>query len=274
MPDPIAIGPLAALIEQPAVESRAPILFVHGYFADATVFQAWMPYFAARGHRCLAVHLRGRQGSRPGTKLGAVTMQEFAEDALAAARFLGRPIVVGHSMGGLIAQMIAAEDAVCAAVLLAPAPPRGITVMSVELAMTQIHYMPAILLSHLVRPRREDLRRMVMNRLPREMQDPLLELLTPDSGRAGRDMSILGVPVDSRRIRVPVFVAGGDDDHFIPLDRVRRVAERYGVPLDVAKGHGHMLVLEPGWEELAARVANWIAQVPWVPQAATSAASG
>ena len=161
-------------------------------------------------------------------------------------------------MGGLITQMIAAEDAVCAAVLLAPAPPRGISVMSVELALTQIRYMPAILTSGLVRPGREDLRRMVMNRLPRELQDPMLDLLTPDSGRAGRDMSIFGVPVDARRIRVPLFVVGGDDDRFIPLSIVRRVAERYGAPLSVAKDHGHMLVLEPGWEEIAARVAQWI----------------
>jgi pimeloyl-ACP methyl ester carboxylesterase len=71
-------------------------------------------------------------------------------------------------------------------------------------------------------------------------------------------MSIFGVPVDAKKIGVPVLVIAGDRDHFIPLSRSVRVAARYGAPLKVAPGRGHMLVLEPGYEELCDWIAEWV----------------
>lgn len=50
-----------------------------------------------------------------------------------------------------------------------------------------------------------------------------------------------------------------DDDRFIPPVVARRVADRYGAPLQSMLGHGHMLVLEPGWEAVADAVARWCA---------------
>jgi len=269
MAEPISIERLTGLVEHPAVESHPPMLFLHGYFADASVYAPWLAFFAERGHRALALNFRGRGGSQPGTVLGRVSVHDYADDALVAARWLGRPIVVGHSMGGLVAQMIAARDAVRAAVLVAPAPPRGITVLSPALAVAQLRYLPAILSSRVVRPGRADLRRLVMNRVPVHMQDEVIDHLVPDSGRAGREMSIVGVPVDASRIRVPVFVIGGDDDRFVPLGRVRQVARRYRAPLLVVEGHGHMLLLEPGWEEVADRIEQWITREGDDPTVAT-----
>ena len=106
-------------------------------------------------------------------------------------------------------------------------------------------------------PGRSDLRALVLNRMPEAEQDKLLNLLVPDSGRAARQMSVLGVPVDRARVKVPVLVIAGDKDLFIPLSRGRRVAARYGAPLREAPGRGHMLIIEPGYEELCDWIAEW-----------------
>jgi pimeloyl-ACP methyl ester carboxylesterase len=105
-----------------------------------------------------------------------------------------------------------------------------------------------------VNPAREDLRDIVANRVPPEMQDQFLDELSPDSGRAARDMSITGSPVDVTRVRCPVLVVAAEFDRFIPASIVRRIAARYRAPLETFPGRGHMIVVEPGWEAVADRV--------------------
>jgi pimeloyl-ACP methyl ester carboxylesterase len=255
-------GDLQLLVESPpaGVPERQPLLFVHGYFADAEVWTPMLQAFAALGYPSHAVHLRGRAGSRPGTDLGRASIADFADDVQQVARSLGRPVIVGHSMGGLIAQVVATRGATDALVLFAPAPPRGIPVMTWRLARKQLRYMPAVLASRAVHPHREDLRDLVMNGVPAAEQDALLDLLQAESGRAGRDLSITGVPVPRQDVHARVLVFGGTEDRFIPIGRIRRVAARYGAPLIVLPGRGHMLIREPGWADLVARVDEWLRQ--------------
>jgi non-heme chloroperoxidase len=260
MTETIRIDELTVECSRPANATRPPVLFVHGYFASATVWTQWLPFFAARGVPAYAVNLRGRAGSRPGIDLGAVSIADFVDDASRVAREIGANAVVGHSMGGLIAQKLAERGDVRAAVLASPAPPRGITVMSPRLIIKQLKYLPAILRSRLVVPNREDLREIVLNRVPPSLQDAILDLLGPDSGRAGREMSISGFAVDQSRVRCPVLVVVADEDRFIPKRIGERIARRYGATVHTLKEHGHMHVLEPGWEQVADVTERWIAE--------------
>jgi pimeloyl-ACP methyl ester carboxylesterase len=266
------IGGLSALVARPVTETGPPLLFVHGYFGRAIAFERMMECFVNRGHRCFAVDLRGREASRPDCDLGRVSIRDYADDVVRAARELDNPIIIGHSMGGLIAQLVACEDSTRGIVLLAPAPPRGIPVLSLRLAVAQIRYMPAILGSRPVRPGRKDMRALVVNRVPEQEREVALDMFVPDSGRAGREMSLLGVPVDRDRLRVPVLVIAGDQDLFIPLGRARQVAARYGAPLRVAPGRGHMLIIEPGYEEICAWIEEWLSEVGERKLAAAGAA--
>src|SRR5689334_10517680 len=107
MTDTIRIDDLSVACARPPKATRRPVLFVHGYFATATVFTAWLPFFAARGVPAFAVNLRGRAGSRMSSDLGRASIDDFVDDASTVAHSLGTPVVVGHSMGGLIAQRLA-----------------------------------------------------------------------------------------------------------------------------------------------------------------------
>ncbi|HTE43910.1 MAG TPA: alpha/beta fold hydrolase [Gemmatimonadaceae bacterium] len=258
MTETIRIGDLTVLCKRPHLPTRPPVLFVHGYFADATIFEAWLDFFAARGVPSYAVNLRGRAGSRPGIDLGRASIEDFADDASVVAKTLDKPAVVGHSMGGLIAQKLAERGDVSAAVLVTPAPPRGISVLSPKVAIKQLRYLPRILTSRVVVPDREDLRSLILNHVPAELQDAILDRLIPDSGRAGRDMSVTGVPVDAARVRCPVLAITTDDDHFIPGRIVERIARRYSATLHILKTRGHMLLLEPGWGQIADLIDHWI----------------
>jgi pimeloyl-ACP methyl ester carboxylesterase len=262
MAERVTIAGLSALVERPATEIGPPILFVHGYFGRAIAFERMMEWFVGRGHQCVAVDLRGHGDSMPDCDLGRVSIHDYADDVADVARTMDSPVIVGHSMGGLIAQLVATRNCARGVALLAPAPPRGIPVMSLKLAVAQVRYMPAIMSSRPVKPGRSDLRALVVNRVPEKERDIVLDMLVPDSGRAGREMSILGVPVDRTLIRVPVLVIAGDQDLFIPLSISKRVAARYQAPLKVAPGRGHMLIIEPGFEELCDWICQWMESAP------------
>lgn len=259
----ITIQGLTLATEQPAVRAaggppREPLLFVHGYLATAWMWERYLAFFAQLGHPCYALNLRGRCGSRPTARLGAVSMAEFIEDADDAARALGSPIVFGHSMGGLIALALAERGRAAAAVLVSPAPPHGIPIFSWGLARRMLPYLPAILRSREVPARFDDLRALVLNCMPPEEQRAAFAHFVPDSGRAGRDMILGSVRVDPRRTRCPLLVVGADADRFLPLRIARKVADRYQASFVVARGHGHASVHEPGWEALAREIAQWL----------------
>lgn len=269
MLDTITIGSLTLKSAEPPAKGagKPPILFIPGYFASAWVYESYLPFFAERGYAGFALNLRGRDGSAlpSGTMLGRVSMNDFIDDARQVAKWLtdriGAPIVFGHSMGGLIAQKLGEEGLARALVLLSPAPPRGISVMTPRLLRRQIKYLPAILRSRRVEPRWSDMRALVLNRVPESEQQATFARFVSDSGRAGREMSIRGVRVDAERIRATgckVLVVTSDDDRFIPQRVAQRIAKRYLAPVYVARGHGHMMLSEPGWREPAEFIAGWL----------------
>jgi non-heme chloroperoxidase len=261
MSETLRIDDLTVWCARPARTRHRPVLLVHGYFATAAVFREWLPFFAQRGVEAYAINLRGREGSRPTIDLGKASIADFVDDVAAVAAHLDRPVVVGHSMGGLLAQCVAERGLAHAAALITPAPPRGISVLSPGLVVRQLRYLPAIIGSRPVHPSSRDLNALVLNHVPPSQRPAVLRELVPDSGRAGRDMSISGVPVDARRVRCPVFVVGADDDRFIPPQVVRRIASRYGAPIQTMVGRGHLLVIEPGWKAVADVVERWCSSV-------------
>ena len=269
MLDTITIGGLTLTSAQPrpGTGTKPPMLFIPGYFASAWVYESYLPFFAERGYAGFALNLRGREGStlQSGAMLGRVSINDFVDDGRQAARWLidrlGRPVVVGHSMGGLIAQKLGEEGLARALVLLSPAPPRGISLMSGALFRRQFRYLPALIRSKRVVPRWRDMREMVLNRVPESEQRSTFERFVADSGRAGRQMSLRSIKIDAERVRsngCPVLVVTSDDDRFISPRVAQRVAQRYHAPVYMARGHGHMMLREPGWNEAAAFIASWL----------------
>ncbi len=102
-----------------------PIVFVHGWACDRSYFAPQFDHFAV-GHPVATVDLRGHGDSdRPATEPGAYDIGELADDVLAVAHAAGfdRPVVVGHSLGGLVALACAGRGGeVRAAVMVDPAP--------------------------------------------------------------------------------------------------------------------------------------------------------
>src|SRR2546430_4104799 len=103
-----------------------PILFLHGMWGGSWMWDHYLSFFAGRGYTGYALNLRGHHGSKPVDDIGRVPFADYLDDARAVAASIGDPIIVGHSMGGLLAQKLAELGDPPAVVALTPAAPRGI----------------------------------------------------------------------------------------------------------------------------------------------------
>ncbi|MCH7718585.1 MAG: alpha/beta hydrolase [Chloroflexi bacterium] len=106
-----------------AATDRPPIVLAHGSASSASVWTFWQRELAARGWASYAVDLRGHGASRP-ADLSRVSMHDYAADVRSlAAQLSERPIVIGWSMGGLVAMIAASTGEFAACVGLAPSVP-------------------------------------------------------------------------------------------------------------------------------------------------------
>jgi pimeloyl-ACP methyl ester carboxylesterase len=253
------VGDLTVAVERPQSSSgKPPVLLIHGMFGGAWYWADYQQFLARRGYETHAINLRGHHGSRPVRDIGKVPARAFVADALEVAATLGNPIVIGHSMGGLLAQKVAEAGACRAVVLMAAAPPRWIPVVSWLLVRKQLKYAGDLLFHHPMFPSRKDADALMFNRTPVADRERFYAQLVPESGRAGFDLSIGAIAVNESRVTAPVLVLGGHDDQFVVPRIQRALARKYRAALRQYDSFAHHIMSEPGWERPAAEVAEWM----------------
>jgi pimeloyl-ACP methyl ester carboxylesterase len=98
---------LETIKEEPVSDVRStPILFVHGMWHAAWCWsEHFLPYFARHGYVSHALSLRGHGGSEGWERLRWTSLAEYVSDVEQVVGHIGRPpVLVGHSMGGVIVQ--------------------------------------------------------------------------------------------------------------------------------------------------------------------------
>lgn len=267
MPRLIRSGDVALHVEEPASASvRPPILFLHGIFAAGWVFADAQRWFASRGVSSYSADLRGHGEGASVPRLGAIPMRAYVDDALAAARAVaGRhgtaPVVIGHSMGGLLAQKLAEGGVATALVLVCSAPPGGIPVIGKTLLSRMIRprYLVPLLRSTPLAPTRDDADAMILNGVAPGERAAIFARFQPDSGRACRELALGTVRVDAARVRCPILNIVALEDQFVPPRAGRALSARYGATSVELPGRGHFVFGEPGRDALLANIDQWLA---------------
>jgi non-heme chloroperoxidase len=235
---------------------KPPILFLHGAFAGPEIWTRFVaPWFAARGHRVAAPRL---PGPVPGARL-----RDYVRRARAAADALGRPpVVVGHSLGGLVAQHLAAQCTVAGVVLVASPGPYGLAPSLWQLSARAPEVLATLLVAQagagtllgLDAVRRafftddtpDDWIAAVAPRPDRESPLALLDGLTWD------------LPAWFLARRAPMLAVLGDRDAFVPVTDLWAIGLAYGAETELVRGAAHGLPLDPHWKSLAWRINAWL----------------
>jgi pimeloyl-ACP methyl ester carboxylesterase len=243
----------------PARQHR--LLLVHGMWGGTWYFENYLRLAAAEGWDAWAVNLRGHGGSRPVPDVGRLSVLDYVADVTECLALLGPAVVVGHSMGGLIAQKVAEGGGVRAAVFLTSAAPRGIVVLRWPVLRRLARYLPAMARGRAFLPTAADAAALLAHRLSPAEQAALHARLVPESGRAALELALGRVAVNAGLVTCPTLVMGAGEDRITPAGVQRRIAARYGAPYLEAAGHAHMLMLEPGWERPFGRLLQWLDRV-------------
>lgn len=244
-------------------EGRPPLLFVHGAFVGAWCWaEHFLPWFAQRGWDAHAVSLRGHGASAGRDALDASGLQDYVEDVVEAASGLGEPpVLIGHSMGGIVVQRAAHRCNAPALVLMAPVPPHGLGSSVLWLALRDPPLFFALHATQLgmgVRALGRMRDYLFSASLTEADIAPYMRRAQHESNRALAELMWPQHVWITSSVGRPVRVLGAGNDALLSPAGVYEAAAFYGVAPTIVPGMAHAMMLEPGWLEPAERIARWL----------------
>ena len=177
---------------------------------------------------------------------------------------------MGHSMGALLAQILATLINNKALVLISPAAPGDIPALSFSVLKTfWSSFVRWGFWEKPMRPTFKEIAYGVFQLLPAEEQKRLYDQFVFESGKAATEV---GLPildknkasrVDETRISSPVLICAGAQDRIIPMSAVKKMNKKYShvSTLKIYKDHAHWLLGENGWETVAQGIDKWLRNI-------------
>lgn len=244
---------------------RTPLLFVHGAYSGAWVWdQHFLPFFAKQGYQAHALSLRGHGESLGREGLMFARLRDYVADLEEVIATLpAPPVLIGHSLGGMVVQKVLHRRPVPAAVLMASVPPHGMIPsmfgMSFanpglfrELAMVQT-FGPMVINGLNVR------RALFADDTPDEAVVRYMKRFQPESTLVILDLMGLDLPPSTPCLDLPVLVMGAENDMFVFPGGIDATADTYRATAEMFPDMGHAMMLDHNWLKPAERMLEWLA---------------
>jgi pimeloyl-ACP methyl ester carboxylesterase len=253
------------IVRTEAPEARATLVLVHGAWHGAWCWHdGFAQFLAAAGISTVAPSLRGHAGSG-GVRLNRMRMRDYVDDVAAVVEACGEPpFLAGHSMGGGVVQgFLARAEAppIAGAALLASMPPRGVIGVTTKVALhspgTFLASNATMNLGRLVRTPEQVRALFFTPTTPTDVVEAATARVQSESYRAFLDMLVLDRP-RPRPLDVPLLVLGAGEDPIFPASDVAATAAAWGTDPVMVPDLGHDVMLDSGWERVAAVLAEWV----------------
>jgi pimeloyl-ACP methyl ester carboxylesterase len=247
------------------------LLMIHGIGCGGDAWDRMRPGFEAGGWSCTAPTLfpQLRVRENPAPELAALGFEDYVGAMMQEARRLTtpdgqRPAVIGHSMGGLIAQVLAARGVVSKAIFLTPAQPGDCAATGLSVLYTFLNVVMSQDRKKGHKIWKTGFRYGVLNKVAANRHDAIYASALFDSGKVYGELTD-GISVDAQKICIPTLtIAAGHDRATLPAG-VRKVAAKYArapVPgeFKLYPDNAHWILDEPGTDKVIADCLGWLAR--------------
>ncbi|NTV53760.1 MAG: alpha/beta hydrolase [Candidatus Firestonebacteria bacterium] len=275
---PTARGPLALeVLSRLPASPRAlpPLLFVHGIIHGAWCWDEYfLDYFARRGFRAYALSLRGHGQSQGQERIHHWDLNDYVADVRAVRAWLQQqvpnfePVLIGHSLGGVVVQRYMdryPQDA-AGAVFLASAPRMSFFQYLINIRRLLPAFAAAVVTRNFkdMLPLAEDY--LFSSEMPLNRREKYREKFSVESQLAILQLIFNSLSRRMPPIRKPTLVIGAEQDSFFTVASVSRQALYHGSPAHFFP-MAHDLMLEPSWEQPARCLADWLLGQPFAKPA-------
>jgi non-heme chloroperoxidase len=258
--------------------ASAPVVFIHGLWVHSDAWQPWVELFRSAGYAATAPGWPGDAATVQQTRANrnAVAnkgIEEITDGYRAVIRQLpAKPIVIGHSFGGLIAQKLLAEGSAPAAIAIDPGQIKGVK----PLPLAQLRSGFPVLSKpgnkkRAVSLSKKQFRYSFGNAVTEQESGELFDRWAiPGPGKPLFEASAANfkgsspAAVDTRKgDRGPLLIVGGGQDHTVPEVVAKAAYKLYAKSAAVTDfqsfpDRGHSLVFDHGWREIADFSLSWL----------------
>lgn len=241
-----------------------PLLFVHGAFASAWVWDMhFLPWFAERGYAAHALSLRGHGASEGRERLQFTRLRDYVTDVeRVMVDMPAPPVLIGHSLGGMVVQKILHRQSVPGAVLMGSAPPHGMIGSFCGIAFGNPELLRDLMLAQTLGPAAagpRGLRKALFSDdAVGDVVDRTLPRMGPESPLVALDLFGLDLPPSTPMLDLPVLVLGAEKDAFVFPGAIKATADTYRADVEVFPGMAHAMMLERDWQVVAERMLGWL----------------
>lgn len=262
----------------PNTTSKTPIVFVHGLWLHAESWNSWIEFFRAHGYEAVAANWPGDGKTTEATRQNANAVAGYGVTEIAdyiageLKPFTKKPILIGHSFGGLLVQNLLGRNLAAAAIAIDPAPIKGVP----ELPFSALKSSFPVLgnpfnLKRAVSLTEPQFRFGFTNAVSeQEAKELYAKYAMPAPGRplfqaataTFNPNSATKVNVENAT-RGPLLLISGAEDHTVPPVLVKSTLKNYSKSPAVTEikefaGRGHSLTIDSGWHELAEYCLTWL----------------
>ena len=255
------------------VSSRT-ILFIHGAFVNYQCWDEWKSFFEKNGYTTVvppwphknatAVELRNRQ---PDSKVASIRLQQLVDYYDSIAKGLPeKPILVGHSIGGLIVQLLLQRDCGAAGVLIHSLPPKGAATNFTMLrsAKKALGFFTSTKKSYLMSFKKWQFA--YTNGMSLDQQKVAYEkFAVPETKLGLRDAIKKVAKINFKKSHAPILFIAGSIDHSTPASVNKSNFKKYKkhdvnsvTDLKEFEGRNHFVLGQPSWKEDASYVLSWL----------------
>lgn len=248
------------------------VVFIHGMYMTPLCWEQWTERFQAKGYRTLAPAWPGRDKSvkelqTPDPNLGKLNLAGILDHFTKTLNGMNeKPILIGHSMGGLATQILHNRGLASASIAIDSAPPSG--VFTTEFSFLKAnwgHVTPFANPNSPVIMTFERFQYAFVNGMELSEQRAAFERYVVPESRAVPRQSLTSVgKVDFKKEHTPLLLIAGGNDNIIPPALNKTNYERYKASSSVTDfkefpGRNHFLLGQKNWEEIADYCMDWLA---------------